>query len=146
MYRGVWGHSLVSFTALLLSWFWMAFNGIFVICSPDFIHPWVYLALKALTGSLFSVSLTREIEAMCSLVRGQRYKPFALKRPWLGKIRSCDSLAGCKLFELFGLFNFLVSVSLFHLPRSFSSFLLSGLNTSVTEYLLCGRCVQEWGV
>ena len=40
---------------------------------------------------------------MYSLVREERYEPFALECPWSGEIRSCDSLAGCKLLKLFGL-------------------------------------------
>ena len=38
-----------------------------------------------------------------SPVSEERYKPFVLKCPWLGMIKSCNSLAVCKLFKLFGL-------------------------------------------
>ena len=41
--------------------------------------------------SLSSISQTREIEALCSLVREERNKPFAIKHPWLGEIKSGDS-------------------------------------------------------
>ena len=62
---------------------------------------------------------------MCSLVREERYTPFALRCPWLGKIRSCKSLVGCSCLNCLALFNFLVSGSLFHLLRNCPSFLLS---------------------
>ena len=48
-------------------------------------------------------------------------KPSAPKCPWLGKIRPCDLLFGCKL--LYQFLQLSVSVSPFHLPRNFPSFL-----------------------
>ena len=42
-----------------------------------------------------------------SLGRKGKYKPFALKCPWLGEISSCDSPAGFKLLKLFDFVLFL---------------------------------------
>ena len=38
---------------------------------------------------------------------------------WLGEIRSCDSLAGCKLLILCGFIQFSCLFFLFHLPKNF---------------------------
>ena len=66
-------------------------------------------------------------QAMYSLPREERYKPFALKCLWLEKIRSCNSPASCKLFKLFGLVQFsclssFVSVSHSTWPGIFPAF------------------------
>lgn len=52
-------------------------------------------------------------EATYCLVGVERYKPFALKCPWLEDIRSCTSPAGCNCSNCLVLFHLLASVSPF---------------------------------
>lgn len=62
---------------------------------------------------------------MYSLVREERYEPFALECHSLGERRSCNSLAGCKLFKLFGLAEYSCLSFSSPLAQELSSFLLS---------------------
>ena len=75
---------------------------------------------------------------MHSLAREGRYAPLALKSPWLGKKDLAIHQLAVSCSNCLALFNFLVSVSPFHLSRNFPSFLLSCLRnvTSVLELLI----------
>lgn len=68
---------------------------------------------------------------MHSLSREGRYEPLALKCPWLGKIRSCSSLGGCKMVKLFGLLK-LCHLSFPILPaQGFSSYYPASMSDKV---------------
>ena len=86
------GFGIIFWSAL--SWIYLDLIGIFVIYSPDFIHSWLWLTLMALTRSLSSISLTR-VSAIHCLVGEEKCKAPGPKYPWLGRIGSCDLLAGC---------------------------------------------------
>ena len=74
------------------------------------------------------LSLPPPLSGMC--------KSFVPKCPWLGKIKSCDSLAGWTLLKLFGLVIILSQFPLLHMSRNFPSFLLSCLNVPDTSILI----------
>ena len=84
------------------------------------------------------MSLKRDQEwgcSLCSPLSGM-CKSFVPKCPWLGKIKSCDSLAGWTLLKLFGLVVILSQFPLLHMSRNFPSFLLSCLNVLDTSILI----------
>ena len=60
--------------------------------------PSILLAFFLFPGFLWLMAK----EPMYSQVREDRNRPFALKRPWLGEIRSYNSPAACKLLQLVG--------------------------------------------
>ena len=67
--------------------------------------------------------LKRDQDRSCSAPEQSRMcKTFAPKCPWLGKIKPCNSIAGCKLLKL-PLFNYFVSVSLIPLVKGFPQLL-----------------------
>lgn len=79
-------------------------------------------SLGLLFGLLYYFTL---ILGLCGSIRILSFVPLISFVLGLGKIRSINSLASGKLFNLFNflfLFNYLVSVSLFHLPGNFPSF------------------------
>lgn len=78
-------------------------------------------------GSLLPAFLTRAIQAVSSPPREERQKPFAFECPWLGKIKACDSPAGCTFSACLALTDELVSVSPLSLPRGFPGCVLSCL-------------------
>ena len=94
------------------------------------ILKWAYKEIRACSGQflLQRISPKRKWEQGSSAQERAACVNQVLRSiQWLGKIRSCNLLAGCKLFCQSAEPS--VSVSPFHLPGNFPSFLLTSLKT-----------------
>ena len=118
-------HTRVSFVTRLFIFLWPAvlgeasgkgLNGIFISFSGMSFNMLIHQNARVEgSGVIFCLVLSSKKSSRTSLERGGypgrpsvpgwsgMCKPFAPKRPWLGKIKAYDSLAGCKSFKLCGL-------------------------------------------